>query len=105
MVSIKSDIPLGSTVRMYQIYELFEQFFFPVTAIDLLFRKVTLNLVVGVEKENLQQVLCNGFAIQIFRIAVDGIACRDESCDSTNRFVFGMRLACILLYKMYEGRL
>ena len=37
---------------MYQIYELFEQFFFPVTAIDLLFRKVTLNLVVGVEKEN-----------------------------------------------------
>ena len=73
LVSIKSDIPLGSTVRMYQIYELFEQFFFPVTAIDLLFRKVTLNLVVGVEKENLQQVLCNGFAIQIFRIAVDAL--------------------------------
>lgn len=73
---------------MYQIYELFEQFFFPVTAIDLLFRKVTLNLVVGVEKENLQQVLCNGFAIQIFRIAVDGIVIDTSTGTVSLRAVF-----------------
>ena len=42
---------------MYQIYKLFEQFFFPVTAIDLFLRKVTLNLVVGVKKENLHRFM------------------------------------------------
>ena len=104
-LGIEAHVALRGAVGVRQVDELLEQLLLAVVAIGLPGCEQALHLVVGIQEEDLQQVLSDGFAETVFRV-VGGYFCQlDEAPDGLPALRFGADVARIVLQVAEEGRL